>query len=184
LRKAQEEVYEHYTALWYVWGHSNDTTLISVDGHQLEVSQCLECALRHVRHDRRSLNVWADGVCINQKDDSEKGLQVQQMGQVYENATHTIIFLGQNTSIEASVSKLIKLYDMTQNPIFMNHRPLSEEKMAVDELLSCPWFNRVWIFQELVLSKDPKIQYGQLRFSWKTLCTLADYVEDSMSFDI
>jgi hypothetical protein len=71
-----QDIYDPYTALSYVWGDSNNRTTISVDGHPLQVTRSLECALRHLRDERGTLDVWADGVCINQKDDAEKGKQV------------------------------------------------------------------------------------------------------------
>ncbi|PMD12932.1 hypothetical protein NA56DRAFT_450118 [Hyaloscypha hepaticicola] len=64
LRHAREEIYKHYTALSYVWGDANDTTFVSGDGHRLQVTKNLECALRHLRDAKRILHVWADGVCI------------------------------------------------------------------------------------------------------------------------
>lgn len=77
LKKATEEIYDHYTALSYVWGDANDTTSILVNGLPLKVTKSLETALRHLRDETRLLNVWADGVCINQRDYVEKGKQVQ-----------------------------------------------------------------------------------------------------------
>jgi hypothetical protein len=47
-----------------------------------------------MRDQTRQLHVWADGVCINQQDNEEKGKQVQQMGRVYEVAHYTVIFSG------------------------------------------------------------------------------------------
>jgi hypothetical protein len=34
----------------------------------------------------------------------------------------------------------------------------------------------VWIFQELVLSKDPRVQYGHIRFNWALLYELSDFL--------
>ncbi|KAK8107033.1 uncharacterized protein PG998_009046 [Apiospora kogelbergensis] len=37
---------------------------------------------------------------------------------------------------------------------------------AVDEICSSDWFTRAWVFQELVLSVDPRIQCGQSLARW------------------
>ncbi|KAH6633778.1 hypothetical protein C7974DRAFT_471838 [Boeremia exigua] len=37
---------------------------------------------------------WIDAICINQADDSEKALQVAQMGEIFQAAEHVIIWLG------------------------------------------------------------------------------------------
>jgi hypothetical protein len=49
---------------------------------------------------------------------------------------------------------------------------------VLKQLLHSSWFYRVWIFQELVLSHDPKVQYGRIRFSWRTLYPLKHLVEE------
>jgi hypothetical protein len=45
-------------------------------------------------------------------------------------------------------------------------------RAAEDDLLGRPWFNRVWVFQELVLSRDPWVQCGGVRVRWTDLCDL------------
>ena len=168
LQQARLDIYDHYTALSYVWGDADDTTTISVDGRPLRITASLECALRHLRDAKRCLKVWADGVCINQKDDTEKGKQVQQMGKVYETATHTVIFLGQG---EPAAETLLSAA--------LSSKGVGDEVRvrALDYLLQSEWFYRVWIFQELVLSKDPMIQYGTIRLPWDVFCGLTNNVK-------
>jgi hypothetical protein len=72
LRQAQDEICDHYTALSYVWRDPDDTTAILVKGYPLRVTKSLERSFRYLRDEKRHLNVWADGVCINQKDENEK----------------------------------------------------------------------------------------------------------------
>jgi Heterokaryon incompatibility protein (HET) len=113
----------------------------------------------------------ADSICISQKDNSEKGKQVQQMGKVYEVATHTVIFLGEgDPSIEVILSHIISPHDGSS---LIQYQEDTNAMSALDRLLRCPWFYRVWVFQELVLSKDPRVQYGRARFPWCILCDLA-----------
>ncbi|PMD32104.1 heterokaryon incompatibility, partial [Hyaloscypha variabilis F] len=138
----------NYTALSYVWGDANDLTTISTDGRPLRITTSLECALRHLRDTKRALNVWADGICINQQDETEKGRQVQQMGRVYETAAHTVIFLGEGNPAANSLLSIILSHSDDDSPID------DEDRIkALNYILQSPWFYRVWIFQELVLSK-------------------------------
>ncbi|KAH8780807.1 heterokaryon incompatibility protein-domain-containing protein [Hyaloscypha finlandica] len=181
LQQAKADIYDHYTALSYVWEDPTDTITISVNGHPLLVTKSLECALRHLRDERRTLNVWADGVCINQKDDAEKSKQVQQMGKVYETATHTIIFLGEgDPSVEMMLSGVLSQRDEAPSSSLNIHDELIQ---ALNYLLRSPWFYRVWIFQELVLSRDPRIVYGALQFPWSMFCevmkSVIDYLQDT-----
>jgi hypothetical protein len=66
-----------------------------VGGKPLSVAKTLETALRYLRDSKRVIRVWADGICISQKDIVERGVQVKQMDSTYRAAHHTIIFLGE-----------------------------------------------------------------------------------------
>lgn len=41
------------------------------------ITQSLETALRHLRHQNTEGTVWIDAICINRKDDAEKAVQSQ-----------------------------------------------------------------------------------------------------------
>jgi hypothetical protein len=101
LSRYEHELVDHYTALSYVWGFVAATCTISVDERPFQIGQNLELALRQLREQEpgRVLRLWADAICINQKDERERNWQVQQMGKIYETAHHTILFLGESTKV-------------------------------------------------------------------------------------
>jgi hypothetical protein len=72
LYHARKSITSHYTALSYVWGNVAHKATIHIRGLALEVTASLDSALKHLRDEETAVVVWADGVCINQKDDSEK----------------------------------------------------------------------------------------------------------------
>jgi hypothetical protein len=155
LRKSQEEIIDHYTALSYVWGDAADRVLIQVGQQTLEVTTSLECALRHLRDERRVLRLWVDGICINQADDEEKAKQVEQMGRSIS-VHHTVIFLGKCDEAAESV-----VFEALQH---CKEAPQIEEGLperAFKQLFWRPWFYRVWVLQELVLSRDPWYNWAQ-----------------------
>ncbi|KAK0110848.1 hypothetical protein ONS96_002437 [Cadophora gregata f. sp. sojae] len=166
LRTVKQDILEHYTALSYVWGDATQTTVIMVGEQTLEITKSLDSALRHLRDETRVLNLWADGVCINQNDDEgEKGRQVQQMGKVYETADHTVIFLGEcDSSTEETLSGVVA--QLEENPQDSGTELDQNGKFVTSFLLKRPWFTRVWVYQELVMSRDPMVQCGRVRFSW------------------
>lgn len=132
------------------------------------MTKSLECALRYLRDEKRVLRVWADGICINQQDNDEKGRQVQQMGSVYEVAHHTMIFLGEcEAADEAVLTNILSCY---KRGVIYPER--DEGIKALRQILARPWFYRIWILQELVISHDPRVQIGNLRFPWWTLSCL------------
>ena len=67
-----------YDALLYTWGDKSNSETIVVNGLGFQTHQNLARALRRLRT-VGSVLVWADGVCINQDDVSEKNAQVPMM---------------------------------------------------------------------------------------------------------
>lgn len=45
---------------------------ITIDGRPLRITQSLDTAIRHLRHDGHSVMIWIDQICINQNDLEEK----------------------------------------------------------------------------------------------------------------
>lgn len=83
-----------YTALSYAWGSPEKVKTILVDGTtMLKITANLFATLRDLRHETRPLFLWANGICINQDDPTEKSAQVAMMGRIYIAANHTAIHL-------------------------------------------------------------------------------------------
>ena len=72
-----------YTALSYCWGNANDRADITVNGRHVSFTRSLESALRRMRNADQNTIVWADALCINQQDVTEKSVQVGLMGDIY-----------------------------------------------------------------------------------------------------
>jgi hypothetical protein len=75
------------------------------------------------------------------------------MGRVYEVAHHTVIFLGEcDAADEQVLAKILPCCDKG-----MAYPDRDEGAKVLEQILARPWFYRVWILQELVLSHDPRI---------------------------
>jgi hypothetical protein len=83
-----------YDTLSYTWGNSENTRTIRVDQQNIIVSTNLFMGLRAVRRTFTTATIWADALCINQKDDREKSNQVTLMGRIYKQGRQTWISLG------------------------------------------------------------------------------------------
>ncbi|KAE8448809.1 hypothetical protein EG329_008811 [Mollisiaceae sp. DMI_Dod_QoI] len=183
----EHELQDHYTALSYVWGDPNDLRTIFVDRKPVQITTSLESALRHLREQEsgRVLCLWADALCINQTDISEKNHQVQQMGAIYATAHHTVIYLGVSTTeIDFAFEQLQLFQRRHPGRVSITHLDGSnpEELQTVwnilgTRVLTRPWFKRVWVFQELVLSHDPWIQCGTRRIRWDKFCEISSAIE-------
>lgn len=71
-----------YDTLSFTWGNSENRRTIRVNQQDIDVSANLFMALRALRCRFRTATVWADALCVNQKDDSEKSNQVAMMGEI------------------------------------------------------------------------------------------------------
>jgi hypothetical protein len=94
-----------YKALSYSWGNGAMSGSIVVlpaedsgdsvgEPSALAITESLHTALLHLRDARTSVWLWIDQVCINQRDDDEKGEQVRLMGPIYTKADQVLVWLG------------------------------------------------------------------------------------------
>ena len=80
-----------YEALSYVWGTEADQKSINVDNHKIDIGINLHDALIRLRDDFFERVLWADALCINQHDNSEKGIQVQAIALIYAKASQVVV---------------------------------------------------------------------------------------------
>ena len=59
-------------------------------------------ALRADVNVHKKLPIWADAVCINQNDDSERSAQVNAMADIYTKAEFAVVWLGSRVNIRKS----------------------------------------------------------------------------------
>ncbi|KAF5667670.1 Heterokaryon incompatibility protein [Fusarium denticulatum] len=173
------DLIEPYTALSYVWGDASQKGAIHLSGSRKEITASLDAALRDLRDKSRVCRIWADALCINQSNNAEKGVQVALMGRIYSTAHHTVIHLGKSPSGFEKLFMDLKIRNQTT--MHGNASDLGKLSLSVDEvnvmrrdLLSKPWFRRVWVFQELVLSTDVWVQCDDLRIRWHHFCEAVD----------
>ncbi|KAJ4985628.1 ankyrin and het domain protein [Stagonosporopsis vannaccii] len=150
-----------YEALSYAWINDKLPEFVSVvedagteqTGSILPVTRNLCEALQRLRSDvPRTL--WVDAICINQADLKEKGLQVTRMGHVYRNASCVIVWLGEDENFPRTRALL------TQDG--RNRWPLTLPEVDLGELMTIPWFTRVWPVLEYILPQSIFFQLGPL----------------------
>jgi Heterokaryon incompatibility protein (HET) len=148
-----------YEPISYVWkepGPPNRTYEISIregdDERSLELrGGSLFAALVRLRLPDRPRRIWADQICINQDDPSERGQQVPLMNDIYKSASHVLVWLGLDASAEAkSAFHLIhhidkRLRDEAERPKFHRQftqdleRQTDEEWKALNHLTNRSW---------------------------------------------
>jgi hypothetical protein len=153
----EDASFTSYDALSYTWGSRKSNRKILCNGLPFPVTDNLFDALSALRRTRcHHQCLWIDAICINQDDDSEKSYQVQSMFSIYQNATSVIAWLG---LAEEKVQDAIKIATASQ------HDSLSEDdlrrvRQGLSILFTNPWFERMWVQQEIFSSRQLVLQYG------------------------
>lgn len=139
-----------YEALSYTWGNADDTRTILIDGIEVSVGANLYEALSFLRAKSGDRILWADAICINQNDQEEKNHQVRSMGWIYERAACVIIWLGVFAGWDPGS------YDYRRN------------NWGSEIVTSRPYWNRLWVIQEIALSRNLKVHAGHFSEWWET----------------
>lgn len=154
-----------YEALSYVWGSSTNSQSISVDGVRFYVTPNLHLALTYLRREETNRVLWIDAIAINQANEHEKNSQVQKMHEVYRSARLTIAWLGPVYSVQLTCGHIADANPNLSTSIREISGPLLER---------LPYWKRVWVVQEAVLSQRVIFQYGatglsghEIRESWQ-----------------
>jgi hypothetical protein len=172
-----------YQALSYVWGDPNIRSSILLNGQEISITQNLYEALQRLTHIGEECILWADALCINQSDDSEKSSQVQLMTRIYSLAYQVWIWLGPERDNSTSAIHLLR--DLGQvwmkqksqpgwnnDKIYAFTRYMFQEQDQVDWnaiqklLRGRPWFTRMWTLQEAILAKDAYLLCGEHSSRW------------------
>ncbi|KAK5991510.1 Heterokaryon incompatibility 6-like protein [Cladobotryum mycophilum] len=139
-----------YEALSYCWGDRADMRQIMVSGSRMQVTGSLFVALQHLRLPSAQRVLWVDALCINQNDLAERAQQVRLMGQIYSTCNNVLIWLGEAS--KTSGSALSSLRSLSYDSSYDNFDERRRQN-TIGSLLSRPWFDRVWVIQEMAVAK-------------------------------
>ena len=176
-----------YQAISYSWGDGSLPCFMLLEGCQMPLTHSLFNALVRLRYPNKDRKLWADGLCINQSDNVEKGVQVALMPEIYTYAGKVLVHLGMEADgselLPDLLSKLEKVNTSgSQNQKlsyeeFVSHglpSPDDEVWKALVAFLCRPWFLRVWIIQEVILARDIRFFCGHWELRWELLASLAE----------
>jgi len=168
-----------YTALSYTWGAPIfDVQFQLSNKSSIQITTSLAAALRHLRDGETSTFLWIDQICIDQSSIPEKEQQIPLMRSIYSHATNTIIWLGDEgedqpqiafDTLEMIHSRLQLIEGEIGPEDFENlHLPLPDavEWKEVKKLLERPWFTRLWVVQEVILSLSLYVKCARVVVPW------------------
>ena len=189
--KPLRAVRKKYEALSYHWGTSDADTarnlLYIAESRMVNVVRQatgqpaqpkhflvhdnLYSALRHLRSEEKSVVLWVDAICINQRDTlegrKEKQKQVQRMADIYNSAFNVCIWLGPadaQTDIAMDfVSRIVRLEEFDG---LIKEESTKSEWEAFTYLMKWEWFSRRWVVQEVALARTATVHCGAKKVNW------------------
>jgi len=180
LHRRLKDVVFGYTALSYTWGSTKWIHQVSCEppssGFLTITGNCFSAMLR-LRHRVHATTIWIDAICINQTDIPERNSQVGMMGDIYSKADETIVYLGDNGNESEIAMQYVRSFSNSAAP----RDPSDKEKRALSLLLDRAWFNRMWVLQEVYLSRFVTVVCGDDSASWNALWGAADYIRTHRS---
>ncbi|KAK0640661.1 heterokaryon incompatibility protein-domain-containing protein [Cercophora newfieldiana] len=176
LKTSRPHIYE---ALSYVWGSESNPKLITLDGQDVEIGVNLHDALAHLRDEFVERVLWVDALCINQQDNMEKGKQVQAMALIYAKACRVIVWLGKAGDGDEPVLEEIRRVaaERSVKPKFT-----IKASPAVARLLRRPWFERIWVLQEVAAARHVIVNLGHDEIDGQTFCLGMEAIDIKPSF--
>jgi hypothetical protein len=129
--------------------------------------------------------IWIDAICIDQKSEEEKDVQVAMMDEIYSGARRVIAWLGRCDEhthpaldiIQRLKSTLLKkprvIFTDTdlegpEYQSFFGNPPISSQQWNdYAAFIQRAWFNRVWVMQEAFLAKHIDVLCGPHVLSWE-----------------
>ena len=124
---------DNFFALSYACGNLQDTQDVLCNGRRTGIYKSLYKALQAVRLVDTPIAIWADCICINQKDLVEKSKQVSCMWRIYRDAFCTLIWIGDSMpSTELALRTMRRVVDSTGGTSGMKS-PISQQPRATKE---------------------------------------------------
>lgn len=175
-----------FIAISYMWGSPAKTHEVLCGGQTIEVTASAMSILSNIASKRTLEYIWIDGVCIDQGNDVEKGMQVRLMADIYSNAKSVIAWLGGPDADTEEALNFVQVLRVAVHDVLepgtikfeksaLVQRPNCESPShrwrALTKLLRNPYFGRCWVLQEMVLADGAKIRLscGSSSLPWAVL---------------
>ncbi|KAF5538142.1 heterokaryon incompatibility (het-6OR allele) [Fusarium napiforme] len=206
------DVVGKYEAVSYAWEDGHATNKLETPRGVILITPSLFHALHRFRLREESRMLWADAVCINQSDNAEKASQVALMSDIYASSTCTLVYLGLEADGSEMVGELLTNFAMASSSFYSLYGRQGMEALrlaglispsmrmileryqlpsrldnpalkALAKLWARPWFRRVWVIQEFVLSPDVRMFCGEWEASWSVfyVATIEAHMTSSFS---
>jgi hypothetical protein len=183
-----------YDALSYCWGTSETFRIVPCNEYFLVITESLYQALWSVKKYGDVDVIWVDQICINQRNIAEKSSQVRLMHQIFKGARKVWAWLGDPDPAELEralrmikgLKKLDKLGSREDIPSQLTEADFervglpsydSSDWPALGAFFSIPWFQRIWVVQEVAAASSVVVCLGSRLFPWSDIARIAPLLE-------
>lgn len=117
---------------------------------------------------------WIDMLCINQQCIQERNNQVAMMRDIFQSASLVVAWLGTTNRLEYGTLANPTLQapsEIPDSPDAVHHGLRNTREFGLRrerDILSRPYWSRMWIIQELCVARDIIIMSDNLCISWST----------------
>lgn len=173
-----------YHALSYLWGDSKPTRQIYLQDGSKEwrpfplhenLWQFLDYARRQKLFDRL---FWTDHLCLNQKGHGEISQQVPRMHAIYRGAELVVIWLQLRKQEQQGLRRVVRSHErpklMPKALHGLLQKRLSSYRDAIWGAMENPYWERVWIVQEVVVAKKVCVAFGDISIDLDELRALVN----------
>ena len=160
----------------------------SVPSKRISITKNLAEALPYLRGATKPRTLWIDAICIDQKNGKEKGEQVSRMAEIYKSSSQVLVWLGPEMSASSAVIEFLNELSC-QLSVDWATRTVSSRPGAVKDwremiksfynseklvdgsfqLLTRPWFERLWVWQEIRAKDEALVMCSYDRILWQDL---------------
>ncbi|PMD13488.1 hypothetical protein NA56DRAFT_585628, partial [Hyaloscypha hepaticicola] len=181
-----------YETVSYTWGGEEDDSILCkpvfIGPYWDVLLQTKNCwaMLKLIRPPSGQRVVWVDAICINQSNFTEREDQIAKMCQIYENSMRVFVFLGDDivhTIGNASYPRRLKMHELPREPMNSDFlSPGDSGLFTLNYLLKRRYFNRIWVVQEMILSRRAIIRIGSAEY-WVDHQTSRDIANEDPRWD-
>jgi hypothetical protein len=170
-----------YGVVTYMWNPTKQPAILRIDGMPYDIPAGLAHVLRRLRSNVKSDKIlWIDAVSIDQRQQDEKSVMVGRMPDIFRCATSHAIFA--DTTAKENDGIALKLIESIDQILAAPTRSDDQKQEDLSNLVSNQsvepllWslfdrriWTRIWPLQEMVLTKDSTVFYGEHQISIKVL---------------
>ncbi|KAJ3547922.1 hypothetical protein NM208_g1252 [Fusarium decemcellulare] len=171
-----------YEALSYTWGDPLSRKTINLkaqgsgDADEFLVTSSCFSALQRLQYRDKPRVLWIDALAIDQSNTTERNLQVSLMSKIYSRAAAVLVYLGEAAdNSDLAVQFILECDNPSPGTTALTYIKSDVLAQALRRFFHRPWFSRVWVIQEVLLSTEKIVYCGEKVLPWSAIKNFNHY---------